>query len=97
MEEMEGRHGSKVILLSHTWRVEPTPSPLSPHANIGSWTIERLAHQMPDALNYRLGPQPGEPLYVPDALNNRKGPKVRKPSKCLNRWSYGESLAKEAF
>ena len=59
VEEMEGRHGSKVILLSHTWRVEPTPSPLSPHANIGSWTIERLAHQMPDALNYRLGPQPG--------------------------------------
>ena len=97
VEEMEGRHGSKVILLSHTWRVEPTPSPLSPHANIRSWAIERLAHQMPDALNYRLGPQPGEPLYVPDALNNREGPQAREPSQCLNGQSYGERLAKEGF
>ena len=30
------------------------PIPIS----IGSWTIERLAHQMPDALNYRVGPYP---------------------------------------
>ena len=30
-----------------------------PTCQHGSWTIERLAHQMPDALNYRLGPHPG--------------------------------------
>ena len=27
-----------------------------PHASISSWTIERLAHQTPEALNYRVGP-----------------------------------------
>jgi len=52
---------------------------------------------MPDTLNYRVEPQAGGPLYVPDAPNNRVGPQARKPSKCLNRWSYGERLAKEAF
>ena len=36
-----------------------TIASLSPHANIGSWTIERLAYQTPDALNYRAGPHPG--------------------------------------
>ena len=35
---------------------------LSPHASIGSWTIERLAHQMPDALNYRVGLHSGCPF-----------------------------------
>ena len=30
---------------------------LSPHASMDSWTIERLAHQMPDAAKYRVGPQ----------------------------------------
>ena len=33
-----------------------------PHASISSWTIERLAHQTPDALKYRVGPQPGLPF-----------------------------------
>ena len=33
-----------------------------PIPSIGSWTIERLAHQMPDALNYRAGPHPGCPF-----------------------------------
>ena len=38
---------------------------LSQHISIGSWTIERLAHQMPDVWVYRVGPQPGEaPLRV---------------------------------
>ena len=50
-----------------------------------------------DAPNYRVGPQPGGPLYVPDVLNNREGPQAREPSKCLNQKSYGERLAKEAF
>ena len=30
-----------------------------PHASIGSWTIERLAHQRPDAMDYRVGLHPG--------------------------------------
>ena len=34
---------------------------------------------------------------MPDALNNREGPQARKPSMCLNRWSYGERLIKEVF
>ena len=50
-----------------------------------------------DVRKYRVGPQPGGPLYVPDAPNNREGPQARDPSKCLNRRSYGERLAKEAF
>jgi len=42
-----------------------TIASLSQHISIGSWTIERLAHQMPDVRVYRVGPQPGEaPLCV---------------------------------
>ena len=54
---------------------------------------------MPDVLIYRVGPQPegGVALYVLDVLNNRKGPQAREPSKCRNRQSYGERLAKETF
>ena len=52
---------------------------------------------MTDALNYRVGLHPGEPLYVTDTLNNREGPQAREPSKCLNGRSYRERLAKEAF
>ena len=32
-------------------------APLSPQASIGNWTIEKLAHWMPDALIYRVGPK----------------------------------------
>ena len=53
--------------------------------------------EVPDVLIYRVGPQPGGPLYVPDAPNNREGPQARKPSKGLKERSYGERLAKEAF
>ena len=52
---------------------------------------------MTDTLTYRVGPQPGGPLYVPDAPNNREGPQAMEPSKCLNGRRYGERLAKEAF
>ena len=31
-------------------------------AMMGSWTIERLAHQKPDALDCRVGPRPGCPF-----------------------------------
>ena len=82
---------------SHVGGGAITIASLSPHANISNWTIERLAHQMPDALNYRLGPQPRVSLYVPDAPVNREGPWAREPSKCLNGQSYGERLAKETF
>ena len=49
---------------------------------------------MPDTPIYRVGPQPGGPLYVPDTLNNREGRKpykARKPYKGLNGRSYGET------
>ena len=32
---------------------------LPQHTSISSWTTERLAHQTPDVLNYRVGPHPG--------------------------------------
>ena len=51
---------------------------------------------MPDALNYRAETQPGGPSMCL-IWNNREGPQARESSKCLNRWSYGERLAKEAF
>ena len=52
---------------------------------------------MPNVLIYRVGPQPGGPLYVPDVPNNREGPQARELSKYLNGRSYRERLAKEAF
>ena len=52
---------------------------------------------MPDALNYRVGAQPVGPLYVADVPNNREGPQAKEPSKCLNRRSCRERLAKKAF
>ena len=79
---------------------------LSPQTSIGSRTTERLVHQMPDALDYRVGPhtgcstteaQSGGPLYVPEAPRNREGLQAREPSKCLNGQSYRERPAKEAF
>ena len=50
-----------------------------------------------DPLNYRVGPQPGRPLYMPDMWNNKEGPQAREPFKCLDGQSYRERLAKEAF
>ena len=42
-------------------------------------------------------PSQGGPFMCLMRLNNREGPQAREPSKCLNRRSYGEGLAKEAF
>ena len=42
-----------------------TTASLSPHTSIGSWTTERVAHQRPDALNCRVGPQ--GPTYSVDS------------------------------
>ena len=36
-----------------------TIASLSPHTSTTLWTIERLARQTPDTLNYRAGPHPG--------------------------------------
>ena len=52
---------------------------------------------MPEALIYRVRPQPGGALYVPDVQNNREGPQAREPSKRLDGPRYRERLAKEAF
>ena len=51
---------------------------------------------LPNAI-YRVGPQPKGLFYMPDAQNNREGPQAWEPSRCLNRQSYRERLAKEAF
>ena len=50
-----------------------------------------------DSKIYGVGPETGRPLYVPDVLINRERPQVRDPSKCLDRQSYRERLATEAF
>ena len=63
---------------------------LPPQASVGSWTIDRLAHQTPDALNYRRTPS-RVLLSVPDVPKNRKGPQAREPSKCLNMRRYGNN------
>jgi len=58
-----GSRGSKMIVLSHTQRGGAiTITSLSTHANMSCWTIESLAHQMPDTLSYRVGPHPGCPF-----------------------------------
>ena len=67
------------------YRVGPPPTP------------RRVPYQVPDAPIYRAEPQSGGALYVPDSPINREGPQARETSKCLNKWSYGERLAKEAF
>ena len=74
-----------------------TIASLSPHCQ-HQWLNNREAGpSMPDLLIYRVGLQPGEPLYVPDVLSNRERPQAREPSKFLNEQSYGERLTKEAF
>jgi len=47
---------------------------LSPQARMGSWTIERLAHKMPEALNYRVGPPPRVPHLSPWPANLQRRP-----------------------
>ena len=73
-----------------------TLASLSPHASTGSWTIERLACQTPEALNYRVGPHPEGPFKCLMCWTT-EGPQAREPSMCMQGQSYGERLAKEAF
>ena len=53
-----------------------TIASLPPHASISSWTTERLAHQMPDAL-YRVGSQPGGPSMCPMHRTTEKDPRQK--------------------
>ena len=56
----QGSHGSKGILLSHAQGVEPSGQPLSAPTH-QHWQLNKrqACHQTPDALNHRVGPQPG--------------------------------------
>ena len=47
---------------SHVRSRAITIASLSPQASTSTWTIERLAHQTPDTLNYKVGPHPGGPF-----------------------------------
>ena len=49
---------------------------------------------MPEALKFRVGPQPGRTLYVLDVLNNRKGLQAMEPSKYLNGFPNRENWPK---
>ena len=51
-DTVESRIGSGTITIAS----------LPPRASVRSWTVERLAHQMPDVLNYRAGPHQSAPL-----------------------------------
>ena len=83
----EGDYGTKCLWRKarKPWKQEDTvESPvgggtitiasLSPHASIGSWTIERLAHQTPEVLNSRVGPHPGCPLSAWTTEQKRRTP-----------------------
>ena len=74
-----------------------TIASLLPHAHIGSWNIERMAHQMPDTLKYSVGPYPGCFIKWLMHRTTEKYPRQGNTLKCLNGWSYRERLAKEAF
>ena len=60
---------------------------LSPHASISSWTIERLAHQKPDTLNYRAGAHPRCLFKCLMHPSTKWDPSQEGPSMCLTRWT----------
>ena len=60
---------------------------LFPYASISSWTIERLAHQTPDTLNYRVGPRSaGCPSMCMMHRTTEKDPRQGSP---LSAWTVG--------
>ena len=71
---------------------------LPTHTSIQSWTIESLAHETPDALNYRVGPHPGCSFK---RLMHQTSKKDSRQGSPLNAWTGGaterERLAKGAF
>ena len=66
---------------SHVEGVAITRASLSPQASLGSWTTESLAHQTPDALNYRVGPTQGAPFSAWCANLQSRTP-IRGPLLC---------------
>ena len=62
-----------------------TIASLSLYTSINSWIIERLAHQTPDAQNYRVG-HPGCSLSDWCA-KHRVGPQPGGPYMCLTYWT----------
>ena len=55
-------HGSMVICWVMHGHGTITITSISPHTSFSSWKIERLVHQMPNALNYRVGHHSGCPF-----------------------------------
>ena len=62
MEESQEPWNQGNTAESHLRGGAVTTASLPPHSSISSLTVERLAHQMPEALNYRVGPHPSAPL-----------------------------------
>ena len=60
-----------------------TVASLSPPASICRWTIERLAHRTPEALNYRVGPHAGCPFKCLMRPSTEKDPTKAAP---LSAW-----------
>ena len=87
MEESHAARKQGNTAESHVAGGAITIASLSPHASISSWTIERLAHQMPDALNYRVGPHPGCPFKWLMLWSTGKDPSQGVPSMCLTHWT----------
>ena len=54
-----------------------------PQASLGRWTIEKPAHQTPEALNYRVGPHPGCPFNCMMRGSTEEDPSQEGPSMCL--------------
>ena len=90
-----GSHGSKAILLSHTWGWSHHYSLSLPTCQL--WQLNnREAGQMPDTGNYREGPHPGRPFKCLLHRSTEKDPRQGSP---LSAWMGGatERLAKKAF
>ena len=93
IEQMWGRRlwWEMPVEESHCWVMHrgwshPHSLSLPTHSSIHSWAVERLAHQMPDALNYRVGPHPGSSFKRLMSQTTEKDPKQRSP---LNTWTGG--------
>ena len=63
-----------------------TIASLPGHTSTGSWAIEWLAHQTPEALNYRGGPHPGSPSMCPRHQTTERDPRPGSP---LRAWTGG--------
>ena len=76
-----GCHGSKAILLSHVYGVEPAPWPLSPHTPASAAENREAGPSNASPLNWRVGPQPGVggPSMCLTCLTVEKDPRQGNP------------------